>query len=232
MSELNIIEQLKQNIHFQDGLNSCMNCGVCTAVCPAAEFYNYDPRMIVDTVQRGDQNEIVALMKSNAIWYCGECMSCKTRCPRGNTPGEVIMALRRVSVANGLFVESEKGRQQFAVKRAIADSVLKIGYCVSPDIAVPEKHPEQGPIWEWICANKERLYERVHANYDGNGAGALRHVDQASLNELNEIFKVTGGAEFMEKIENYSLKKAEEMGMEVDEYLDFVYVANSGKHSI
>lgn len=216
--------------HFSDGLNSCMNCGVCTAVCPAAEFYNYDPRVIVDIVQRGDEAEIESLLKSNTIWYCGECMSCKPRCPRGNTPGEVVMALRKLSVESGLFVESEKGRQQFAIKRAIADSVLRIGYCVSPDVAVPEKHPEQGPVWEWIYANKERVYERVHANYDGNGAGALRHVDEASLNELKEIFNVTGGTAYMECIEQSSKDKAESLGMEIDEYLHETYTFNSGGH--
>lgn len=225
-----IIEILSNDIHFTEGLNSCMNCGVCTAVCPAAEFYNYDPRVIVDTVQRGDEAELEELLKSNTIWYCGECMSCKTRCPRCNTPGEIIMALRSASVKTGLFVESEKGRQQFALKRNIADSVLKVGYCVSPNIAVPERHPEQGPIWEWICANKEHVYERVHANYDGCGAGALRSVDEASLNELNEIFKVTGGAEFMDTIEEFSVKKAEELGLSVDEYLNEVSLFNSGNH--
>ena len=53
MSE--ILKKLQKDIHFIEGLNSCMNCGVCTAICPAAEFYNYDPRVIVETVQRGNE---------------------------------------------------------------------------------------------------------------------------------------------------------------------------------
>ena len=56
MSE--ILKKLQKDIHFIEGLNSCMNCGVCTAICPAAEFYNYDPRVIVETVQRGNEEEI------------------------------------------------------------------------------------------------------------------------------------------------------------------------------
>ena len=48
-----------------------MNCGVCTAICPAAEFYNYDPRVIVETVQRGNEEESKELLKSDTIWYCG-----------------------------------------------------------------------------------------------------------------------------------------------------------------
>lgn len=79
-----LIEKLKKDIHYIEGMNSCMNCGVCTAICPAAEFYNYDPRMIVDSVQRNDEEVISNYIKSDVIWYCGECMSCRTRCPRGN----------------------------------------------------------------------------------------------------------------------------------------------------
>ena len=82
MSE--ILKKLQKDIHFIEGLNSCMNFGICTAICPAAEFYNYDPRVIVETVQRGNEEEIEELLKSDTIWYCGECMSCKTRCPRCN----------------------------------------------------------------------------------------------------------------------------------------------------
>ena len=112
----NYHELLMRDIRFEEGLNACMNCGVCTAICPAAEFYNYDPRQIIDIVQSGDNNEIEKLLKSETIWYCGECMSCKTRCPRGNAPGLVIMALRSLSQDLGFFVESEKGRQQLAIK--------------------------------------------------------------------------------------------------------------------
>ena len=43
----------------------CINCGTCTAICPAAEFYRYDPRKIVDTVQRKDDAEIEALVSAD-----------------------------------------------------------------------------------------------------------------------------------------------------------------------
>ena len=62
MSE--ILKKLQKDIHFIEGLNSCMNCGVCTAICPAAEFYNYDPRVIVETVQRGNEYLFVTSLKS------------------------------------------------------------------------------------------------------------------------------------------------------------------------
>ena len=59
-----LTDRLKEDIHYIESLNSCMNCGVCTAICPSAEFYNYDPRVIVDTVQRQDEESLENLLKS------------------------------------------------------------------------------------------------------------------------------------------------------------------------
>ena len=64
----NHYDLLLQDIRFEEGLNACMNCGVCTAICPAAEFYNYDPRKIVDIVQTKNNEQIVELLKSEEIW--------------------------------------------------------------------------------------------------------------------------------------------------------------------
>jgi len=89
---------LKEDVRFEEGISACINCGTCTAICPAAEFYNYDPRLIAETVQTGDNQKIYELLTSDTIWYCGECMSCKTRCPRDNTPGLIIMALRHLAM--------------------------------------------------------------------------------------------------------------------------------------
>ncbi len=32
-------DMLMEDVRFREGLHACMNCGVCTGVCPAAEFY-------------------------------------------------------------------------------------------------------------------------------------------------------------------------------------------------
>ena len=226
-----LIDRLKEDIHYIESLNSCMNCGVCTAICPSAEFYNYDPRVIVDTVQRQDEESLENLLKSETIWYCGECMSCKTRCPRCNTPGGVIMALRRLSQEKGWFTTSEKGRQQYALQKILGNNILQYGYCVTPDIVKPEMHPEPGPIWEWIYEHRDDIYERTHSNYRKVGAGALRQVDDESLAELRKIFDVTGGTEFMEHIEACSMEKAQEMGIDKESYFLHTYTDNSGQHS-
>ena len=72
-------DMLMEDVRMKEGLHSCMNCGVCTGVCPAAEFYNYDPRQIVSIVQTRDDEAIERLLKSDTIWYCGECMRHNSR---------------------------------------------------------------------------------------------------------------------------------------------------------
>jgi heterodisulfide reductase subunit C len=232
----NYYDMLMQDIRFEEGLNACMNCGVCTAICPAAEFYDYDPRKIVDIVQSHDNEEIEKLLKSENIWYCGECMSCKTRCPRGNAPGLVIMALRGLSQDLGFFVESEKGRQQLVIKRTVGESILNTGYCVYLDGITPELHPEQGPNWEWVYENRTELLERLGGNFKGDGPGILRKIPQETLDELKKIFEVTGGLERYEKIESFSKKKAQELNLELDEGIDneyfrHIYKTNNGTHT-
>ncbi|MBR3959400.1 MAG: 4Fe-4S dicluster domain-containing protein [Bacteroidales bacterium] len=196
----NLVDYIKQDLRAEEALKACMNCGICTAICPAAEFYDYDPRRICDTVQRGNETEIERLLKSDTIWYCGQCMSCKTRCPRGNVPGEMINVLRKASQELGYYVESEKGRQQKQLMNTIGKNILDIGYCVHPDRVDPDYHPEQGPVWEWYIEHIDEIAPKLGANYHGEGPGALRNIPEEDLEEVRRIFEVTGGMELRKKV--------------------------------
>ena len=222
-------DELMRDVRMREGLKACMNCGVCTAVCPAAEFYDYDPRQIAETVQSRDEERIEALLRSNTIWYCGQCMSCRPRCPRGNTPGYIIQALRLLSQRTGLFVESEKGRQQLSLKRLIGENILRTGYCLVPRNISPEMHPEQGPVWEWIYNNDREIFPLFSPNYRKEGDGALRKLDDKTLEEIHRIFEVSGGMELFETIERHSERKAEEMGYEgaTHEYMMDTFTKNT-----
>lgn len=206
-------QELTSDIRFAEGLTGCLHCGTCTAICPAAEFYNYDPRIIAETVQTRDNQKIYDLLAGNMIWYCGECMSCKTRCPRNNAPGLLIMALRALSVRTGLFTESEKGRQQLVLKRTMGEWILKYGYCLYREEMSIQDHPEQGPTWEWQNDNLEALFERFGVKYQGDQPGPLRKIPQAALDELKKIFDVTGATELFSFIEEQSAKRPGKWGL-------------------
>lgn len=218
---MTLYEMLQRDVRFVEGLKACMNCGICTAICPAAEFFDYDPRMLTVEVQSRDDSRIEKLLRSETIWYCGQCMSCKTRCPRGNCPGLIINALRRLSQELGYFTESRRGRQQYALKKTLIENILQRGYCIHPDSLTPELHPEQGPVWDWFFNHREELYKRLGANLDKEGAGTLRKISPDVLAELKAIFDESGATAFHEKIERYSLKKAKEIGIEEHEMEDY-----------
>ena len=222
-----LYKELDKDPRYLEGLKSCLNCGVCTAICPAAEVSDYDPRRIVDTIQKRDESELEKLLKGNEIWMCGECLSCKTRCPRGNTPGYIIQALRALSIDTGMFTESEQGRKQLAVKRTVGDHILQYGYCVYIDEVDNDMYPEQGPVWEWFRANRESILERLGTSYNKNQSGTLRNISQQSLNDLQKIFDETGGSRRLEKIEKNSAEKAKELNIDFkggkDDYFNWLY---------
>ena len=223
-----IYDVLLQDIRFEEGLKACMNCGVCTAICPASEFYKYDPRQICNLVQNKNEEELTELLKSEDIWYCGECMSCKARCPRGNTPGLVIMALRKISQQLGYFTDSEKGRQQYVIRKVIGENIINTGYCVHPDIVHPETHLEQGPVWKWYKENIQDVSDKLGANYHGSGSGALKTSSRENIEEIKKIFEATGAIQHFEQIDNFSNIKKEKQTEE--DYINKIYTCNSGTH--
>jgi heterodisulfide reductase subunit C len=222
-----LYEELEKDIRFIEGLKACLNCGVCTAICPAAAVSDYDPRQVVNLVQERNEAELEKLLKSDLIWKCGECLSCKTRCPRGNVPCYIIQALRGLSIEKGFFIESEQGRKQLAIKRTVGDHILKYGYCVYIDEVDNDTYPEQGPVWKWMRENRVSMLKRLGASYRENRSGALRNNTKESLNDLKKIFDETGGTARFEKIERYSSEMAKKMNKEFseekDEYWRYLY---------
>jgi len=201
------LNQLSTDIRFKEGLKACISCGTCTAVCPAAQFSDYDPRIIMEMVQHNDGELLRELLSGDSIWLCGECLSCKTRCPRGNTPGYIIQALRALSIKTGLFAESKQGQLQLRIKRTVGEHILKYGYCVHIDEIDTNYNPEQGPVWDWYKENKKSILARLGANYNNEGPGTLRKISMRSIQDLNAIFQETGAIERFEQIEEGIDKK-------------------------
>lgn len=222
-----LYEELEKDVRYKEGLNACINCGICTAVCPAAAVSDYDPRQIVNTVQEKDEVELEKLLKSDYIWRCGECLSCKTRCPRGNVPCYIVQALRGLSIEKGFFMESEQGRKQLAIKRTVGDHILQYGYCVYIDEVDLETYPEQGPVWKWMRENRESMMKRLGTSYRENRSGTLRNTAKESLDDLKKIFDETGGTARFEKIEKHSSAMAKKLKKDFkggkDEYWNYCY---------
>lgn len=194
---MDYIQELKQDIRFIEGFNNCINCGTCTATCPAAAVMDYDPREIMDIVQQNDNLQIEVLLQSDKIWYCGECLSCKTRCPRDNSPCYVIQSLRYLSIVSGLYKQSREGQKQIELKHKIIDQILKTGYCIHIDDINLAEHPEHSPLIDYLRIDKIKKIKIAGSSYLENIKGGLRAIPKESIKELQAIFDATGATNYI-----------------------------------
>jgi ferredoxin len=75
-----------------DDVQKCFNCGNCTATCSLAEEHENFPRRSMRALQLGREDKLKNSLEPWLCYYCGEC---STMCPRGASPGETMMSLRR-----------------------------------------------------------------------------------------------------------------------------------------
>ena len=78
-------------------IESCFNCGNCTAVCPLSTEEDNFPRRMIRYTQIGMKEK---LLSSKELWLCYHCGECTTTCPRQADPGEFMAAARRYAIAD------------------------------------------------------------------------------------------------------------------------------------
>ena len=112
-------------LYKKDNLIKCLQCGRCTAGCPAAKvFEDYSPREIVRRAQECSAEE---LAKDPLIWLCGQCYTCNSRCPRNNTPASIILNAR-----NKAFKEGYAPDEIYKKASLLFQSLERNGVTVSP----------------------------------------------------------------------------------------------------
>ncbi len=73
-------------------VESCFNCGNCTAVCPLSTDETPFPRGPIRLVQLGLSDELSHRVDPWLCYYCGDCSA---TCPRQAEPAEAQMTMRR-----------------------------------------------------------------------------------------------------------------------------------------
>jgi len=138
------LEQIYRDIEshplYDQELYGCLNCGICTATCPSAHYYDYSPREIVQLLWTENLEGIHDAMQEK-IWACAQCYTCAARCPFGNSPGGLVMIMREVAIKHGM--ESAK-----SVLRPFSRVMLKListGNQLAPNMITSEHFPDWGP---------------------------------------------------------------------------------------
>ena len=114
-------------LYKKENLIKCLQCGRCTAGCPAAKvFADFSPREIVRRAQECSDEE---LAKDPLIWLCGQCYTCNSRCPRNNRPASIILNAR-----NKAFKEGWAPGELRKKASLFFQSLQKKGVTLSPEL--------------------------------------------------------------------------------------------------
>lgn len=215
---------LKNHLVAKHALKSCIACGVCTSRCPAAQYYpEYNPRAIIDVALSDNEDRLVELLKSDVLWYCGQCGSCKPLCPLENNLMGLISSLRFLAQLKGYHLHSVRGRQQYAMRHLCGGNLWNRACTLYFRNITAEGHPDFGPRYAKYQSEAEGQMVRLGANPDRPGHFGGRKLSPQTLAEFRSCLASGGTLVLWNQLEEYATEDARKSGVSIDEYHDRVH---------
>lgn len=177
-----ILKDLKASKNL--GLNKCIQCGMCTSVCPAARHTDYDPRIISKRVLDEDET----LIKDDIIWNCFYCYTCHSICPVNNSVCEINQILRQKTIEKGNL-------KQIVSFLTYGESFLELGIGSIPSEFFNDLVKIIGEEYLDLKVNIEEVRDELKL-------GKLSLPDK-DMDDMKNILKKTGFTERLGKIEAY-----------------------------
>ena len=164
------------------GIYKCVQCGMCTSVCPGASQTEYDPRDMIRRVLEDDETVI----DDEDIWNCFSCYTCNSICPSGNNASEINQILRQMSIDKG------EGIQKIVSFAAYGDSFMELGVGSIPNTFFDVMVKDVGPEYMNLKLNIEDIRADL-------GLGSYILLEEA-INEVESILDNSGFKNRLERI--------------------------------
>jgi Fe-S oxidoreductase len=148
----------------------CYQCGKCDTACPWNRVRKFLLRRMINQAKFG-----VVPFESEDLWLCATCNNCVKRCPRGVEIIDVVRAMRRLLVPDGVVPTSIPNL------RGIMTSLASVG---NPWGQEPQDRPNWAKdvsVKEFTEGTETLYFPCCYPSYEPR----LKKVAQATANILN-----------------------------------------------
>lgn len=83
-----------------ESLESCIQCGTCSGVCPLSIYMDYTPRQVMELTRSDFKHEVLC---SHTIWLCASCYACTVECPRQIRITDIMYELKQRAIHEGNY---------------------------------------------------------------------------------------------------------------------------------
>ncbi|HJH31093.1 MAG TPA: 4Fe-4S dicluster domain-containing protein [Methanosarcinaceae archaeon] len=166
-----LAQTVKKSLRTSDsiGISRCLQCGACTSSCPAARFTDYNPRMIIKRVMEND----ISVIEDESIWNCFYCYTCHLRCPRNNSPTQVVQVLKQMAINKGI------GLDRLKVLFGYGDTFAEFGVSKIPDLYVGRMKDDFDIRWHEFKEDLDSVRSELGlgtVNVKDSGRGEIRAI--------------------------------------------------------
>lgn len=166
----------------KSGFKKCIQCGRCTGSCPSTVIHSdFNPR---DMMRRFMFEDLDSDHFNEIIWKCGQCYSCRARCPRNCKAGLGVVALQHKS-----YMAGKAPRNIIKMAEKIRSNLYSVGETITPESYDLDLKQEFGKKTAERCS--DNYLKRDKLGFKLKDAREVP-IPEDSLEEIRYIMKLTG----------------------------------------
>jgi Fe-S oxidoreductase len=166
-----------------DAFKFCYQCGTCDTVCPWNRVRKFFLRRMINQARFG-----VVPFESEDLWLCATCRRCVQQCPRGVEIIDIMRAMRRILVPDGVVPASIPNL------RGIMTSIASVGNPWGQEPKDRANWAKDLEVKEFVEDTELLYFPCCYPSYDPR----LRKVAQATASTLQRAgvdFGILGSKE-------------------------------------